>query len=95
VLAARVRARVVDEQTDLDVRSGIRDPSHRVGRHQIHSERSHFDAQGTTRFRGLGEGIGLSGDQDEVDSRGGQLPREFRADALGAAGHDGPRPILR
>ncbi len=73
---------------------GFRDPSHGVGGDQIHSERSYFDAKSTARNPRSRPGVGLSGDQDEVDSRGSQLPREFRADALGAAGHDGPRPIL-
>lgn len=45
----------------------------------------------------MGESIEFrlgAGDEDDVEALGGQLEREFFAEPIGCAGHDGPGALL-
>lgn len=91
--AVGVRARVEDEQAEVEVGDGLDDPGGRVRVEQVQGEHAARDPVRPDPVGGLPERRGLAGDEHDAQAGPGQLLGERGADPLGTADDQGPGPV--
>ena len=90
----RVGARVVHDHADVEIRGRVGDGCHRVVGREVDGDDARLHARvGADRGGDLFEHGLPAGEQHDVDAALGHRARERGADAVGRAGHDGPRSV--